>query len=147
MKKLWTDGSAEPNPGRGGFAVIEEIGRNLGKPVVLGSEEESTNIRMEGKAIIAAMKYAGGEECIIHTDSNFWIQVLTEWAEGWSSRGWRTRKGPVANLELVKEAYALYRGGKTVELKWVAGHRGIALNEMADEWAGRAREGEKITEV
>ena len=26
MKTLWTDGSAEPNPGPGGFAVIEDLG-------------------------------------------------------------------------------------------------------------------------
>ena len=32
MKILWTDGSAEPNPGDGGFAVIE-VNNNEGKPV------------------------------------------------------------------------------------------------------------------
>ena len=41
MKKLWTDGSASPNPGPGGFAVICD-----GKPVRLGREDNSTNIRM-----------------------------------------------------------------------------------------------------
>lgn len=33
MKKLWTDGSASPNPGPGGFAVICD-----GKPVRLGEK-------------------------------------------------------------------------------------------------------------
>lgn len=54
MKILWTDGSAEPNPGPGGFAVIE-VKSDDGMPVTLGSEEDSTNIRMEGKALIAAI--------------------------------------------------------------------------------------------
>ena len=57
MKILWTDGSASPNPGPGGFAVIEN-----GKPVVLGNETESTNIRMEGLAMIAPMENADAEE-------------------------------------------------------------------------------------
>ena len=34
MKILWTDGSASPNPGPGGYAVIEEIGEEY-KPVVV----------------------------------------------------------------------------------------------------------------
>ena len=58
-----TDGSASPNPGPGGFAVIEHS-----KPVVLGSESgDTTNIRMEGHALIAAMELAGGEACQIYS--------------------------------------------------------------------------------
>ena len=73
MRVFYTDGSASPNPGPGGFAVIENK-----QPVALGSEEgETTNIRMEGHAIIAALKLADGEPCEIHTDSEFWINVLT----------------------------------------------------------------------
>ena len=84
MKILWTDGSAVPNPGMGGFAVLED-----GKPVVLGNEENSSNIRMEGKAMIAAIKYAGEEGCEIHSDSEFWINVLTKWAPTWKENGWK----------------------------------------------------------
>ena len=60
MRILWTDGSASPNPGPGGYAVLEN-----GKPVALGREKESTNIRMEGLAMVAAIKYAGEEGCEI----------------------------------------------------------------------------------
>ena len=90
MKILWTDGSAEPNPGPGGFAVIEDFGNNA-KPVALGSELQTTNIRMEGLALIAAIKYAGGEGCEIHTDSEFWVNVLTKWAPGWKAAGWKKK--------------------------------------------------------
>ena len=76
MRVFFTDGSASPNPGPGGYAVIEN-----GRPVALGSEDgQTTNIRMEGMALIAAMKLAGGEPCEIHSDSEFWINVLTKWA-------------------------------------------------------------------
>ena len=72
MITYYTDGSCSPNPGPGGFAVIKEM-----KPAVLGGESDSTNIRMEGKALIAALKDANGAECKIHTDSEFWINVIT----------------------------------------------------------------------
>ena len=55
MKILWTDGSANPNPGPGGYAVIEVV-NGRGEPVVLGKDSNTTNIRMEGKALIAAIK-------------------------------------------------------------------------------------------
>ena len=142
MKVLWTDGSASPNPGPGGFAVIED-----GKPVVLGCEKDSTNIRMEGKAMIAAMKYAGEEGCEIHSDSEFWINVLTKWASGWKAKGWKKSKGEIKNLDIVQELYGLYeelmRKGK-VKLVWVRGHVGTEMNELADEWANRARRGETL---
>lgn len=140
MRVFYTDGSASPNPGPGGFAVIEN-----GAPVALGSEAgDTTNIRMEGSALIAAMKLADGEECEIHTDSEFWINVLTKWAPGWSAKGWRKSGGPIKNLEMVQEAYELYYGAKNVTLVWVRGHNGHEGNEMADEWANKARGGARV---
>ena len=138
MKILWTDGSANPNPGPGGYAVIEEQPDGSGKPAVLGSEPGSTNIRMEGLAMIAAIKYAGDESCIINSDSEFWINVLTKWAPSWEKKGWRKTTGEIKNLDIVKELYSLYES-HDVELKWVRGHVGNELNEMADEWANKAR--------
>ena len=142
MKILWTDGSASPNPGPGGFAVIEVI-NEAGKPVVLGCEKETTNIRMEGMAMIAAIKYAKEEGCEIHADSEFWINVLTKWAPGWKVNGWKKRVGEIKNLDLVKELYELYCR-YPVKLVWEKGHDGVEFNEMADEWANRARKGEKF---
>lgn len=130
---LWTDGSAEPNPGPGGFAVIRD-----GEPVALGHEDNSTNIRMEGKAMMAAIKYAAGEPCEIHSDSEFWINVLTKWAPGWERNGWRKSRGNIANLDIVKPLYELYENNP-VELVWVRGHQGTEGNELADQWANRAR--------
>ena len=142
MKILWTDGSASPNPGPGGFAVIEVDG-DRGRPVVLGSEKNSTNIRMEGLAMIAAMKYAGEEGCEIHSDSEFWINVLTKWASGWEKNGWKKKTGEIKNLEIVQELYDLY-STHDVKLVWVRGHVGTEFNEMADEWANKARKGEAL---
>ena len=93
MLKLWTDGSANPNPGPGGFAVILEQEDGTGKPVILGREAESSNIRMEGLAIIAAIRGAKGRPVEIHTDSEFWINVMTKWMNEWAENGWKKKEG------------------------------------------------------
>jgi ribonuclease HI len=136
MIELWTDGSASPNPGPGGYAVILD-----GKPVALGRESASSNIRMEGAAMAAAIRYAGDEPCEIHSDSEFWKNVLTQWAPNWKDNGWRKKGGEIKNLGLVKELYELYIS-HDVEIVWVKGHAGIELNELCDEWANKARKGE-----
>ena len=136
MIEYYTDGSASPNPGPGGFAVIRD-----GQPHILGSEEgETTNIRMEGLAIVAALQDAAGEPCQVHTDSEFWINVITKWAPGWEAKGWKKKGGEIKNLDIVQDVYSLYQQSQA-ELIWVRGHVGTELNELADEWANKAREG------
>lgn len=133
MILYYTDGSCSPNPGPGGFAVIKNM-----KPKVLGGEAESTNIRMEGKALIAALQDANGAPCKIHTDSEFWINVITKWSLGWEKNGWKKKNGEIKNLDLVQEVCPLYRSSNA-QLIWVRGHNNDDGNEMADEWANEAR--------
>ena len=66
----YTDGSASPNPGPGGFSVIKN-----GVPHILGSEEgDTTNIRMEGMAIVAALKDSAGEHGqIVERRQSIWL--------------------------------------------------------------------------
>lgn len=140
MIEYFTDGSASPNPGPGGYAVIE-----AGQPVALGSEEgDTTNIRMEGRAIIAALKLADGRQCSIYSDSEFWINVITKWAPNWQRNGWKKKGGEIKNLDLVKEAVELFEASQA-ELVWVRGHNGHEGNELADQWANRARDGERLS--
>ncbi len=143
MLILWTDGSANPNPGPGGFAVILEQEDGTGKPVILGREAASTNIRMEGLALVAAIRGAKGRQCEIHTDSQFWVNVMTKWMAGWAKRNWKKKNGEIANLDIVRQLYRLY-DEKTVKLVWERGHVGTKLNEMADEWANKARLGARL---
>jgi ribonuclease HI len=133
MITYYTDGSCEPNPGTGGFAVIKD--KQVHK---LGGEHNTTNIRMEGKAIIEALKDAAGESCEIYTDSEFWINVITKWSIGWEAKGWRKSGGEIKNLDIVKEICPLYRSSKA-KLIWVRGHNNDEGNEMADRWANEAR--------
>ena len=140
MTKFYTDGSANPNPGNGGFAVIADD-----QPVILGSEKDSTNIRMEAMALISAYKIAEPGDQIM-TDSEFWVNVVTKWAPGWQKNGWTKKSGSIKNLELVQELYALFVEKPDVKLRWTRGHVGTEGNELADQWANRARAGETLPE-
>jgi len=134
MITYYTDGSCSPNPGPGGFAVVKDT-----ELVVTGHEPMSTNIRMEGRAIIAALNDACGEDCQIFSDSEFWVNVLTRWSDGWENNGWSKKNGDIKNLDLVQEAHRLHKQSKA-KLIWVRGHVGNASNELADQWANKARE-------
>lgn len=130
----YTDGSCEPNPGTGGYAVIKNM-----QICARGGEFDTTNIRMEGMALIAAMKDADGALVTIYTDSEFWINVITKWAPGWAAKGWKKPGGEIKNLDLVQEAYALHQKSNA-KLVWVRGHNANEGNELADEWANKARQ-------
>ena len=139
MLTYHTDGSASPNPGPGGYAVIQNS-----RPVALGSEPgDTTNIRMEAHALLAAIKLSDRQPCKIHTDSEFWINVLTKWAPTWEKNNWTKKSGPIKNLELVQELYQAYQDSQA-ELVWVRGHNDDPNNELADEWANKARKGERL---
>jgi ribonuclease HI len=131
----YTDGSTAPtNPGPGGYAVIKDM-----QPHILDSEPgTTTNIRMEGLAIIAALRDARGAECEIRTDSKFWIDVLTVWIVNWRKKKFKD----VKNLDIVTEIDRLYQKSPKCKLVHVRGHKGEPGNEMADEYANKARTGE-----
>ena len=89
MRIFYTDGSCSPNPGPGGWSVVED-------------------------------------------------NVLTKWAPGWKAKGWKKKSGPIKNLDLVQKALKLYESSEA-KLIWVRAHVGTDGNELADEWANKAR--------
>ena len=135
MRIFWTDGSADPNPGPGGWAVIDAATK---QPVLSGNDKATTNIRMEGTAILNAIKLADKEPVEIHTDSEFWINVLERWAPTWEKNGWKKKSGPIKNLDLVQELYNIYTASN-VKLIWEKAHVGTELNELADLTAKSSR--------
>jgi ribonuclease HI len=104
---------------------------------------ETTNIRMEGFAIMAALKHADGQPCQIYTDSEFWINVITKWSIGWEAKGWKKSGGAIKNLDIVQEVCRLHRSSQAT-LIWVRGHVGDKGNELADHWANEARKNTKV---
>lgn len=136
MIVLYTDGSTGPtNPGPGGWAVTTQI-----EMVLTGWSAGTTNIRMEGLALLAAARWLAGRPAVIRTDSRLWVDTVMQWAPIWSGRGWRKGNGEApANLELVQNLHDAVGRNPGIELQWVRGHNGDPGNVLADEWANKAR--------
>lgn len=138
---VFTDGSADPNPGVGGWgAVWVRNGEIVDER--FGGEADTTNNRMELKALIeGAGMVPAGTPAILWSDSNLAVRTVNEWAAGWARRGWKRKTGPVQNLDLVQELYHLLADRPELEVRWIKAHAGHEWNEYADELADRGRLG------
>ena len=98
---VFTDGSAVPNPGPGGWgAVWVEEGQIRAERH--GHDPDTTNNRMELRALIAAFQMLPEDAVIeVRTDSRLCVDTITKWAPGWERKGWKKKTGPIKNLELV----------------------------------------------
>jgi len=132
---VFTDGSCEGNPGRGGWAWVW-VEDDAIRGEARGVADATTNNRMELTALIEALRALPVDaELVVHSDSQLCVKTVNEWAAGWEARGWRRKGGPIANLELVKELYRLARAHPKVELRWIRAHDGSRWNEYADALA------------
>ncbi len=132
---VFTDGGASPNPGPGGWGyVYVRDGKIISQQH--GHHPDTTNNRMELTALIEAFKALPKDEFIeVFSDSNLCVQTVNEWAPAWERRGWKRKTGPIANLELVQELFALHKTHPQVKLKWIEAHNGWLWNEYADALA------------
>ena len=132
---VFTDGSAVPNPGPGGWgAVWVEDGEIQGQRH--GHDPDTTNNRMELHALIEAFQMLPENAVTeVRTDSRLCVDTITKWAPGWERKGWKRKTGPIKNLELVQELLALYRARPQCTLTWIAAHSGNRWNEYADSLA------------
>jgi len=138
---VYTDGGCDPNPGPGGWGgLIRWVDREW---VLNGNDPDTTNNRMELHAAAATLALLEGLlgrcQVTLYTDSQYLCQGITEWIEGWISRGWRTRsKKPVKNQDLWRVLHRLTQA-HDVTWQWLKGHVGHPLNERADRLATEAR--------
>lgn len=130
-----TDGSALGNPGPAGWAWICADGRQD-----WASARHATNNRMELMAVLELLRTVPDEVLTIQTDSQYVVNIFTEWLEGWKRRGMRTGRGkPIENEDLIAGIDDLIQS-RTVNWEWVRGHVGHDLNEAADGLARYAAE-------
>ncbi len=137
--EIYTDGACLGNPGRGGWgAVLLYKGH---KKEISGNEQESTNNRMELKAVIEALRMLKkSNDVMVYTDSKYVKDGISQWIFGWKKNGWKTAaKKPVKNVDLWQEL-DLEVAKHKVEWIWVRGHDGNHYNEIADELARSAAE-------
>lgn len=129
---VFTDGSADPNPGSGGWGAVyvrdDEIIAEA-----QGHEPDTTNNRMELTALIAGFDLVPeGQQATVYSDSNYCVKMINEWAAGWARNNWRRKKGPVKNLELVQSLYERAQARPELTLRWIKAHDGSRWNEYAD---------------
>ena len=132
---VFTDGSAVPNPGPGGWGFVwVEDGEIVEERC--GKDSATTNNRMELTALIEAYKLLPEDaEVTVHTDSRLCVDTITKWAPNWERKGWKKKGGEIKNLALVQELLQLSRSHPKVQLTWIAAHSGHVWNEYADSLA------------
>lgn len=129
---VFTDGSAMPNPGPGGWGYVYVIEGNI-VAEDRGSDPQTTNNRMELTALIQAYKALPIDtSVVVYSDSNLCVQTVNTWAKGWEKNGWRRKDGPIANLDLVRALYDEHLRRPNVTLTWIKAHNGWLWNEYAD---------------
>ena len=148
---IYTDGSAHPNPGPGGFGVVvldkdKNFCDNNYQLVEVYSKQtnETTNNIEELKAILYSyFKYGINinnneftEIPIIYSDSAYAVNTFNEWMFKWAKNDWLNSKGVrPENLKLVQAYYNWYQKGYRIDLRKIKGHSGNEWNELADKLA------------
>lgn len=132
---IYTDGACSGNPGKGGWGAILIYGDVVKE--LSGGEDNTTNNRMELKAVIEALKALKSPcDVEIYSDSAYVVNAFTQkWIDGWKKKNWKTAGNTsVKNVDLWKELLSLMQNHKVV-FKKVKGHSDDELNERCDKLA------------
>ncbi len=135
---IYTDGACSGNPGPGGWAAV--IINSGSKSEISGSEELTTNQRMELQAAIGALRLIPpGSKVSLYSDSAYLVNCFKQsWMDRWQRNGWRNSKGnPVENQDLWRQLFEL---AATNSVEWikVKGHSNDQLNQRCDQLAREA---------
>ena len=127
---IYTDGACSGNPGPGGYCAILQY--NGMEKVISGGEAQTTNNRMELRAVIEGLKSLN-KRCIVevHSDSAYVINAINNgWIDGWAARSWENVKNPDLWFALRSEL-----ARHDVRFIKVKGHSDNELNNRCDEIA------------
>lgn len=132
---IYTDGACSKNPGPGGYCAI--LMYNGVEKVVSGSEDQTTNNRMEILAVIKGLE-ALKEPCAVnlYSDSQYVVDAFNQgWITAWKSSGWRTsNKKEVKNSDLWLRLLELTAVHNVNFIK-VKGHSDNEFNNRCDKIA------------
>ena len=140
--KIYTDGSAHPNPGPGGFGIVVFDDKDNYLKSLSEQVQYTTNNEMELKAILFALKIFGAQANqdfiqppTVYTDSAYAYNIYTNWMYNWAKNDWLKADGKKPeNLEIIKD-YFNESKNKIIDLRKIAGHSNILGNELADKLA------------
>lgn len=146
--RIYTDGSCSPNPGPGGWAAVLLFDQGKKIVEIKGSENQSTNNRMELTAAYKALEsLEENSEVEILTDSRYLQRGISEWLTKWRRNGWITADGfPVKNKDLW-QSFSVQLERHNITWTWIKGHNKNGWNERADELANIGRQGIRVSKV
>lgn len=152
--ELFTDGSAIPNPGPGGWgAALYLNGQEINH--TYGGAKHAGNGKMEVMGMIKGLELIPkGQKCQVWSDSQYVVNTIGQgplvkspkgWISGWRKRVWKKANGePPENLKEIKTLYQILidhiEAGSKLSFAWVKAHAGTSGNERADELADMGRE-------
>ena len=128
---IYTDGSAQGNPGPGGYGVVLLSGvhrKELSQGFTL-----TTNNRMELMAVCVGLEMLKfeGSDVTIYSDSKYVVDsVEKRWVFGWEKKGYKDKKNP----DLWQRFLRAYRR-HNVRFVWVKGHSSTVENNRCDSLA------------
>lgn len=133
---IFTDGACKGNPGPGGWGAL--LKWNGHEKEIFGGEAQTTNNRMELRAVIEALSTLKRTADVrLHTDSKYVHDGITSWIHNWKKRGWKTAdRKPVKNVDLWQQLDVLTQQ-HNITWHWVKAHAGHDGNERADSLANR----------
>ncbi len=133
--ELYSDGGAEPNPGKGGFGVILSY-KGKRKEFFKGYKL-TTNNRMELIGVIFGLEQLKTKSNVqVFTDSRYVIDGITKgWARKWKENNWKRNKNTTAINSDLWDRLLNAISQHTVEFNWVKGHSGHNENERYDTLA------------
>ncbi|MEO7315211.1 MAG: ribonuclease HI [Ginsengibacter sp.] len=141
--KIYTDGAARGNPGRGGYGAVLIWG-NVKKELSQGYTH-TTNNRMELMAVIAALEALKKTDLQIdiYSDSKYVVQaVMDGWLKNWIRTDF---KGGKKNKDLWYRYHDLSKNHK-IRFHWVKGHASNIMNNRCDELATEAADSGNLIE-
>lgn len=139
---LGNDGS-KPSPG-GNAALIEApAGDSVARWDFYECSPQTTNNKMALAGAIATLEWIRRQwrhaRIVYVSDSQYLVNGMREWVQGWEARGWKRRGGAVQNLELWQKLVQA-AAAHDVTWTWIEGHAGHAKNEYANHLAIQAAE-------
>ena len=126
--KIYTDGSAKGNPGKGGYGIVmlfQEHRKEISKGFRL-----TTNNRMELLAVIVGLESIKklNEKVVVFSDSRYVVDAVEKgWLFSWEKTNFNKKKNPDLWIRFLK----IYRK-HSVSFTWVKGHANNVENERCD---------------
>ena len=134
--KIYTDGAAKGNPGKGGYGIVLISGEH--RKEISGGFEKTTNNRMELLAVIVALEHIKkpNAQITVYSDSKYVVDAIEKkWVFSWNKNNFNKKKNP----DLWRRFLVVYKKHR-VKFIWVKGHANNKENNRCDVLAVSAAE-------